>query len=237
MVAYDCREINGFSIKQGGEYIIAISLGTFHELYKWFLTWFSCDKTYESLRLDKNEKEEYIQKAYEYSIRFLIAHEYYHVKNGHCDLPENEEQFIFERSWKIEKENALFKQVLEYDADCCAMACCINHILYKYMIIDILRQKIQIQLFAVYSIFKMFSEYEEYDFDNFIEDDLFKYDHPNAGLRFVVTESVMGTIINSIFKEKDAIELCEKNITNIIAFEKEVLGVSNIKETLFVSAP
>lgn len=237
VVAYDCREINGFSIKQGGEYIIAISLGTFHELYKWFLTWFSCEKTYESLSLDKSKKAEYIQKAYEYSIRFLIAHEFYHVGNGHCDLPENEEQFIFERSSEIERENALFKQALEYDADCCAMACCVNHILYKEIIKkvtrDVLKEELQIQLFAIYSVFKMFSQYEEYDFDNFIDDDLFKYDHPNAGLRFVATEYVMGTIINGIFEEKDATELCGNPVINIISFEKQVLCVNDIKETLF----
>ena len=89
----------------------------------------------------------------------------------------------------------------------CAMACCVNHILYKEIIKkvtrDVLKEELQIQLFAIYSVFKMFSQYEEYDFeDNFIDDNLFKYDHPNAGLRFVATECVMSTIINGIFEEK-----------------------------------
>lgn len=233
VVAYECDEINGFSIKQGGEYIMGISVKTFDELYKWFNMWFSCEKTYSVFGLDKQEKETYVQKAYEYSLRFLIAHEYYHVKNGHCDLPENEERFIFERSQEIEKENALFRQVLEYDADCCAMACCINHILYKHKINDELKNEMQIQLLSVYSIFKIFSEYEKYDFENFIEDDLLKYDHANAGLRFVVTEYVMSTIFNNIFDDKIVSDLCDDPVRNMIVFENEMLRIHNVKETLF----
>ena len=231
VVAYECDDINGFSIKQGGEYIIGISIKTVDDLYRWFRTWFSCEETYNALDLNKDRKEIYIQKAYEYALCFLAAHENYHIKNGHCDLPEMEERFIFEQSQEIEKENAIFRQVLEYDADSCATACCINQILYKYEKYDEIKVAVQLQMFAIYSIFKIFSQYEQFDFDAFIEEDLTKYDHANAGIRFIVSQCVMSTLF--LDKRKEIVDLCEVTVSDTMRFEHEVLKIDNAKETLF----
>lgn len=236
VVAYECDEINGFSIKQGGEYIMGISMKTFDELYNWFNIWFSCEETYNVFGLDKQEKETYIQKAYEYSLRFLISHEYYHVKNGHCDLPENEERFIFEQSQEIEKENALFRQVLEYDADCCAMTCCINQVLLDCSTDNELKKEMKMLAFSVYSIFKKFSQYEKYDFDKFIEEDLIKYDHANAGIRFIAAQYVLMTVFLNVAEESVAVALCDEIIGNIMSFERFVLFIESFKDTLFAIA-
>lgn len=236
VVAYECDEINGFSIKQCGEYIMGISMKAFDELYNWFNMWFSCEETYNVFGLDKQERETYIQKAYEYSLRFLIAHEYSHVKNGHCDLPENEERFIFEQSQEIKKENALFRQVLEDDADSCAMICCINQILCEYSSDNGLKEEMKMLAFSVYSIFKKFSQYEKYDFDKFVKEDLLKYDHANAGIRFVVTQYVQMTVLLNVFEEKAAVDLCGETIGNIMSFERDVLAIESIKDKLFAIA-
>lgn len=236
VVAYECDKTDGFSIKLGGEYIVGISIRTFDELYKWFRTWFSCDKTYTSFGFNEQKKEYYIQKSYEYSLRFLAAHEYSHIKNGHCGIPESEERFIFEQSKEVEEENALFCQSLEYDADCCAMACCINQILYEGRDIEKIKEEMQVQLLSVYSIFKIFSVYEKYDFDSFLEGDLLKYDHPNAGLRFVISQYTLATVL--LGKSGTGIlgSLIDDMVGNIMAFERNVIYANDIKETLFAIA-
>lgn len=124
---YDDNQVNAFTVKNSGHYIIAISVGSLLQLANWFNLWTKSKAVRELFGINDMEASDYSRSFFEMAIDFLAAHEYYHVLNGHCDLPETEEYFLYEHSNSVrDKNHALFLQCLEYDADCCAVAACIN---------------------------------------------------------------------------------------------------------------
>ena len=226
--AYEADEVNAFAIKQNEEYCIGISVETFRVLKQWFNTWMNFDKTYDVLNLHYRKKETIIYIMYNYSLLFLAMHECFHILFGHCDCPYNMGKFLFEQSKQTKQEDALFEQSLETSADTAAIIACVVKMMNEDKSQEVWEEKSRILLFTVYSVFKIFSEYECYDFDEFIEDDLYKYDHPHAGLRFKIVIRVLDYSVKFL-KEKN---LDAEIINEYIRFEKEILEIESLKKML-----
>lgn len=235
LVAYEEKGIDAFVTKNNFEYLFGISIGTFDELKKWFKMCFSNDKTYNALKLERESGSYYIQYTYRKALEFLLLHEYIHMKDGHCDIPENQEKLIFEQSESISREEAIFSQTLEFDADNWAVAHCTVKIIDEDISDEEKNEKLKLLMFSVYTIFKKFSEYDEYDFHGFMKDELLKYTHPAAWIRYrYIASTILTNILELAQEHKD---ILEKDLVNIIMdFESQVLNISESTEKMYAGA-
>lgn len=245
LYVYEAQDINAFATTYAGQHVIAISVGGMVQLNSWFELWTKSKDICKEFEIDDDHEERLAEILFQNAINFLVAHEYYHIINGHCDLPETEEHFLYERSnATVSKEHSIFLQCLEYDADCCATAACINQLLliagrenvYEELLIRLVKNKsniatekafdakvllhsvteevlilrLKLLYFAIYGIFKLFSEEEQTSFEEFIKDDLYKYDHPHAGIRMEYVGRIMITVLERIVGSEKAVEYWEK---------------------------
>lgn len=230
---YDDEEgINAFVTKQKDVYYICISKETFIELKRWFDMWLSYEDTYEAINLTSRNKEKVFNIMYHYALAFLVAHECFHILCGHCDIPNNVGEFLFEQSRDRKEDTVLFEQALEICADCGAMAMCAVRMMHDDTEQDVWEEKCKILSFAAYSIFKKFSEYEEYDFDNYLEESLYQYDHPYAGIRF---QFVM-TMLKNAIKLMKGVDLKDNIVNEYMVFERKILNTQNMKELFTIIA-
>lgn len=271
LYVYDLSEINAFTIKHAGQYLIAISVGGLAQLYNWFELWAKCKDVRKKFEIADDQTKEFSEMLFQNAVNFLAAHEYYHVMNGHCDLPETEEHFLYERSDSIvDKEHAVFLQCLEYDADCCATAACVNQILSRAGLENAIENlliylsggkkdnsvknphdaklslypvsenglvlRLKMLYFAIYSVFKLFSDEEQISFTDFIEMDLYEYDHPSAGIRMDYVGKLIITVLEKIVGPEKAVEYWEKAFQWIMSFEKDILGANDPKCVFFAVA-
>lgn len=225
---YEAGEVNAFAIRQNEEYCIGISVEAFVELKRWFNTWMSFEKTYKVLDLNYAKKDFLVNYMHKCALMFLVTHECYHVLFGHCDYPGNVGNFLFERLQQVHEDEALFSQSLEMSADCSSVMTCAISLLPEEDAGIIWKQVIKVLFFAVYSVFKLFGEFENQNFEEFLEVDLNKYDHPHAGIRFELIRRKLEETIYSMKEEKNI-----RDITNeYMIFEKNVLGINNLKELI-----
>lgn len=235
LLVYEEREIEAFVTKHDMEYLFGISIGTFVELQQWFKMCFSNENTYSAFRLEREKGDYYTQYAYRKALEFLLLHEYTHMKDGHCDIPENQGKLIFEQSQAISREEAIFSQALEFDADCWAAAHCVVKIMEEDITAEEKNEKLKLLMFSIYTIFKKFSEYDKYDFDTFMDDELLKYTHPAAWIRYrYIVTTILTNILDSSQENKD---ILENNLVNVIMnFESQVLNISNPIEKMYAGA-
>lgn len=235
LVVYEQDDIDAFVTKYGMEYILGISTGAFAELKSWFKMCFMNDEIYNVLKLEKEKGEYYTRYAYRKAWEFLVLHEYTHMKNGHCDVPENEKKLIYEQSKKLSREEAIFSQTLEFDADNWAVAQCVVKILEENITAEEKNEKLKLLVFAIYTIFKKFSEYDKYTFETFMNEDLLQSSHPAAWIRY---RYMMATIFTNILDSSHGDEkILEKDLVNVIMdFERQVLNIKDSTELMFIGA-
>lgn len=235
LVVYQADEIDAFVKRVDSEYILGISKGTFVELRRWFNMIFSYSKTYDVFGLEREKGNFFSCYTYRKALEFLVLHEYTHMKNGHCDIPDNEAKLIFEQSNTISKEKALFSQTLEFDADNWAAAYCVVKIMGENISGEEKQEKLKLLMFSIYTIFKKFSEYDNYDFDTFMEDELLKHTHPMAWIRYrYIVGTVLTNISDSSQERKDI--LITSLVNMIMGFEGQVLNISDMTKKMFAGA-
>ena len=177
---YESDSINAIAHKEGGTCIVAISNGLFVRLYKWFQMWKRHPKIKDIFRLKTEEQTNlFFENSYLFAIFFVTAHELYHLLNGHCCVNRTRTS-MSEKKVNEEKSQNLFYQVLEMDADICAVFYCTNMV---WTLNIPLVQKLSTThclLFALYNVFIMFNEK---DFDALMSEDFADYDHPHPSIR------------------------------------------------------
>ena len=235
LVVYEEDEIDAFVKRIDSEYLLGISIGTFVNLRNWFNMCFCNDKTYDVFRLNNDKREYYFKYTYRKALEFLVIHEYTHMKDGHCDSPENEQKLIFEQSKTISSEEALFSQTLEYDADSWSASHCAFKIINENLTDEEKNENLKLLMFSIYTIFKKFSEYDKYDFVTFMKEDLLKHTHPMAEIRYRYVGATIFTNIMKTAQEHRAI--LEKNVVEgVTNFEIQVLGVNDLTKRLYALA-
>ena len=187
---YESKEINAFSVKiTSNKYVIALSTelltGMVAELEAYFMHldlrryFWECKKT----------AKKHAQKVCEYILLYVALHEYYHIVNGHCDSAYAKRKIMAERAINNARENNRYKQILECDADYCAVRSCMYIIDELYERTDDRIFEIRILGFSIYYIFLKFQElgYEDMHYMH----DLYASDHPPASIRFVYAYMTM----------------------------------------------
>lgn len=232
LVVYKENKIQAFTTKINSRYLLGISEGTFRELRNWFKMYFSNDKTYDVFGLKKENKDFYFKYTYQKALEFLIVHEYVHMIDGHCDIPQNKQKFICEQSKEISREEGLFSQILEFDADNWAAAYLMEKIVKQNISDEEEIEMLKLFVFAIYTVFRKFSDNRKYSFDEFMKDDLLKSTHPVAEIRY---RYIMGTILTNMpdWSQERKDKLAQELIEAFMGFESQILGYKEVKEKLF----
>lgn len=197
--------INACAFKVQSQYFIAVNVGTVIRLKEIFDNIVANKKV--SNEIFKNENITVNSATFLYfAMVFLVAHEYSHIRFGHCDLithlaGHDDIAFLNEAMSNDLVQNGLFRQTLEYDADCCAIANSINRLLmakdYHNKSFDEIIHEISLCNLSCYILFKIFDNgkhqnYNDYDLDNLKNDS-----HPRPGLRI---NYIMGNISSLLYK-------------------------------------
>ena len=229
---YENMDINAVAFKEMGAYGIAFSNGFFIRLQKWLNLWVKSPKMDDVTKIEKSAQDIFVGNMFCMIIMFVVTHEYYHILNGHCDIPENQSHFIQEKV-QIVEEDTLFSQSLEYDADFCASCFCASFIM-QLNCTDMERINMLYSfVLGLYNIFILFSKADAEDFDEFMKDDLTLFDHPHAGVRFVYCSvAVAGIVINHWSMEK-IYDVFTQIIGNCVAFDRILMESRHLKECLY----
>lgn len=200
---YKSKDINAFSAKiTSNKYVIALStellIGMDMELEEYFIHldlrryFWGCKKT----------AKKHAQKVCEYILLYVVLHEYYHILNGHCDSAYAKRKIMSERAVSKEEVNNRYKQILECDADYCAVRSCMYIIDEMYGNVDDKIFEIRIFGFSIYYIFLKFQELGYENMHNMTN--LYVRDHPPASIRFVYSFISIVRISLAQFKRSSA---------------------------------
>ena len=197
---YKDDRINAFSYKLDREnYIIALStqliIGEETELVEYFYN--SDLKKY--FWSGKKPSKYYAKKVHSYMLMFIVLHEYYHILNGHKDIAYAKNVKMKPNELNEEQEKNRISQIMECNADFCAIRLCVYTIFEKNNLED---RDIELRYlgFALYYTFLIFQADAYEEFDNLV--DLFSRDHPPASIRFVYALCVMTLYIGVEMDEK-----------------------------------
>ncbi len=175
------------------------------------------------------------KKGFLYScmIKFLVAHEYKHISNGHTDLISSLEMNELMEFQKItDSEKAMYTQVLEFDADSCAISAVINDMMIRVMPnIDLAKIYLVYIYLAIYLVFRMFGQGID-TMDNYNFESLEKTTHPNQGIRQTYTAATLSTLLINAFGEKEASPIVANVINACFEIEKIINDDLEIKKIL-----
>lgn len=230
---YADRQINAMTIKNGGSYKIAISTGTLIRFLQWYKMWFQAPSMKALFQGEQDSADMLIDKLYKSSIAYITSHEFFHVMNGHCDIPENEEHFMSEKANVSSEEQHFFNQVLEFDADRAASKSCVYLLLKDSSPVN-LATEIGLLSFSLYNVFLVFQDESKANFDDYMKYVFYNKDHPYDGIRFSYSFSFIVDILLQIYPIQVVMDCFISPVTErLVTFEKQVLQKPAVKNCLF----
>lgn len=230
---YDSMEVNALACHQGGVYYIAISYGYFIRSYNWFNLWEKHPQIDEIFCFeDDNTKNNFFTNCYIWGIMFVLSHEMCHILDGHCMLTKKGNSIVETSKQREENENIFF-QALEYDADFSATRICMSSILSMSSGKTSLIINVRNYLFALYNVFLLFAQADGDDFEDLINDEYEKYDHPSSSIRIDYCLSATMDYLSNSMEYRDIIPLYYQIVNDCISFDKIILNHKKLKECLF----
>lgn len=119
-------------LSNNGNYYIGIFKGVILELDEFLSKAVKSEKFYKRFNMKKEKANEYKELCFNYALEFLVAHEISHIRFGHLALKKKSKKdaaFMYENYQIKSKEENIFEQTLEMDADCCGIATVFNRLL------------------------------------------------------------------------------------------------------------
>lgn len=203
---YESDEINAFSMETEEGYVIAFSTAIFIEFYKILKNLFLVEEICKWFGTSRAESASCINAIYDYMLWFIAFHEFFHVINGHCGCMTARGIFNAETVTEKNFEDNLNGQIIESDADYCAVIACVNLIFVQaknagmfdenitinrlQSMMEEVKQEMIFLGFAIYHTFLLFSCNEKESNSKSI-DELLRYDHPYASIRMAYTFMAM----------------------------------------------
>lgn len=235
LYSYESKEINAFSVYVEEGYVIAFSTAVFIQFYRIIKNLFMEQEICKWFKTTHSESEQCINAIYDYMTWFIAFHELFHVINGHCKYMTAKGVFNVEQSTEENPYNNLITQILESDADYCAVIACVNFIFIQAKnkgafdeIIDVnIRDKLikatedeVIYLgFAVYHTFLLFSSKEKGKTTDCINS-LLKYDHPYSSIRMSYCFMTITHQMNYFLSLDEVKRVIEITIKICIAYDR-----------------
>ena len=233
LYVYESEEVNAFSAKTEEGYVIAFSTAVFIKFYKVVKNMFLVEEIRRWFGIPPTQAEDCINAIYDYMNWFIAFHELFHIINGHCKWLSGMGIFHAEKLTKNERGDNLQIQIVESDADYCAIQACVNLIFIQIInegafdentdldrcheLIEAAKQEILFMEFAVYQIFLLFSQ-DEKAIGNM--DDLLKYDHPYASIRMAYSFAAMIYQLSFYLTMDEVTELVYKIAGICIAYDR-----------------
>lgn len=227
------NSINACAFKLNSEYFIAINTGAVLNIKMIFDTIFNSGKLYESGLIKKAEASNYSPKFVYFAMMFLVVHEYSHIRFGHCDLIEHlwGKSSISELTSNNLINDGIFRQTLEYDADCCTIANITNRLLMIYGDdVENISEDIGQWMLACYILFKVFDGGNHTTYDQFDLDGLAKSSHPRPGMRQDYLMKTIVTLLISHFSEQEVDSIMIKVFGYLKIFEESLQNVFDLKQ-------
>lgn len=232
--------INACAFKVQNQYFIAINVGTVIRLKEIFDNIVANKKNSKEIFKNENMTVNSATLLY-FAMVFLAAHEYSHIRFGHCDLishlaGHDNITFLNEAMSNDLVQNGLFRQTLEYDADCCAIANSINRLLmakdYHNKSFNETMHGISLCNLSCYILFKIFDNglhknYNNYDLDNLKNDS-----HPRPGLRINYIMGNISSLLYKYYSEENLKLILDKMLEYIKLYEKifdENIDIKNME--------
>lgn len=119
-------------LSNNGNYYIGIFKGVILELDEFLSKSVKSEKFYKRFNMKKEKANEYKELCFNYALEFLVAHEISHIRFGHLALKKKSKKdaaFMYENYQIKSKEENIFEQTLEMDADCCGISTVFNRLL------------------------------------------------------------------------------------------------------------
>lgn len=219
--------INACAFKAENQYFISINVGTVIRLKEIF------DKIVNNKKIadevfEKNNVLYNSATLLYFAMIFLIAHEHSHIRFGHCDLinhlwSNSEVNFLNEATSNCLVKDGIFRQTLEYDADCCAIANVINRQImskdYHNRKFEDFSKAIGLCSLSCYILFKIFDNGEHSNYENYKLDELSKSTHPRPGIRIDYIMGNIATLLLKYYDNKEVNKIIDKVFENIKTFE------------------
>lgn len=180
---YESNEMNALSSKVDGGYAIALS----SEMFLGFQTELEGYLRNRDIRNyfygKKLTIKKHVEKITDYILLFTVLHENYHILNGHCDTSYSYKKAMAEYLVKGNPEKNHFNQVLELDADFCA----VRSLTYLIKERKFTEEDEKIEFIIMgFSLYYIFLKFQEAGYENIQTiKDMSLYSHPPASTRIV----------------------------------------------------
>lgn len=232
---YKDKEINALAKKEKTGYIIALSSAIFVSLPIELKEYLYQKDLREYFYGNKKTAYYHIKEVMKYCILFICFHEYYHILNGHCDY--NLSSVCLVELVSIKKDcQYREKQIMEYDADYCAVRSIMYLLLGKYK----KREDRSVECvkfgFAIYFLFLKFQEqaYESFEYGIM---NLWETSHPYASIRMAYSISIMEYCYTNHGADLSEVVLAIKKLAEVsIYFDRVYYDADSLKKSLLALA-
>ena len=232
---YKDKEINALAKKEKSGYIIALSSAVFVSLPLELQEYFYQKDIRAYFYGNKKTANFHVKEVMKYCILFICFHEYYHILNGHCDYNLSS-ACMFELV--SVKKDCQYKeeQVMEYDADYCAVRSIMYLLLEKYKMCDNRSMECIKFGFALYFLFLKFQEQAYECFESGIIN-LWETSHPYASIRMAYSISIMEYFYANHGVDLSEVVLAIKKIADVsIYFDRVYYDADSLEKSLLALA-
>lgn len=233
---FESNEIDAFSSKIVGGYAIALSSGMFLEFNNELESYLRNEDIRIYFYGKKVNIKKHVEKIINYILLFTVLHENYHILNGHCDTYYSQGKAMVERLVKGNLEKNRFNQILELDADFCAVRSLIYLIKeHKFEDED---EKIEFIIMG-WSLYYIFLKFQEACYENMhgIDANISLYSHPPASTRIVYVFNVITMYLATNYSKKHDFFIELTNLLELcIYFDKIYYDGETIDLTLIAFA-
>lgn len=235
--AYDSSNINAFSIREGGTYLIGFSFAYFVNIRRWLNLWMKAPTIDEIFTFnDKKSKDIFFDNVHYFIIMFTVTHELYHILDGHCDIPQNRNHFMLEYNSNTQNSmDTLFSQCLEYDADYSSCIFCASAIMQVkhtsiFEKLDLIREL----GFGLYNLFLLFcADDKQTSFEFVVNSDFSADDHPHPSLRIRYSLSLIMSIVLNHITLNQCTSAFKLFVNEFISYDRILMQHGSLKDCLF----
>ena len=236
---YDSQEINACADREGGMYYIAFSYDFFINIHNWLHLWKAAPAIKQIFTFENDKvKDIFFENVYKFMVMFTTRHEAFHILDGHCDIPQNEDHFMAERLKKPIGRDTLFSQCLEYDADYVASCACARTIFDTYPeTLEAKKMHIRALCFGLYNLFLLFEETAvKSSFAEKLQRGYKDTTHPDPGIRVAYCNAIILAIAAEYLKPEEAVSLFNVIAGECIGFERVLVQHKRLQDCLYAMA-
>lgn len=233
---FESDEINAVCSKIVGGYAIALSSGMFGEFHAELESYLRNADIRKYFYGKKVNIKKQVEKIVNYILLYTVLHENYHILNGHCDTCYSSGKAMAERSVRKNLQNNRFNQILELDADFCAVRSLIY--LIKECKFEPEDEKIEFIIMG-FSLYYIFLKFQETCYENIqtLGEDMSFYSHPPASTRIVYAFNAIAVYLGTNYSNKYDYISELKNLSELcIYFDRVYYDSETIELTLIAFA-